>query len=105
MGSPATQAFTLTVDQAPAFVSARRATFRPGHHRTFTIGATGFPAPRLSERGHLPKGVRFTARSNGTAVLTGDAARADKGKTYTITIFARNGVGPAIRQTFRLTVS
>jgi hypothetical protein len=101
----ASQAFTATVDQAPAFTSARSVTFRAGRLRKFTFRTTGFPAATLSERGRLPSGVRFKRQSGGTALLEGRASRADRGKTYVITVIARNGVGAAVRETFRLKVS
>jgi len=101
----ASQAFTLTVDQAPAITSARSATFKAGHFRRFIVRTTGFPAATLSERGRLPAGVRFRARANGTAVLAGRATKADRGKTFVMTMIARNGVGGAVRQVFRLKVS
>jgi large repetitive protein len=101
----ATQAFTLTIKQAPAFTSARSATFKAGHLRQFIFRTTAFPVAALSERGRLPAGLRFTARTNGTALLAGRPARADRGKTYVITVIARNGVGAAVHQTFRLKVS
>jgi YVTN family beta-propeller protein len=105
IGSAAAQPFTLTVDQPAAITSASRATFRVGRHATFTVRTTGYPAPRLTERGRLPRGIRFRTGRDGTAVLTGDPAAADKGKTYVITLIAGNGVSPSARQTFRLTVS
>ena len=101
----AQQAFTLTIDQPPAITTTRSATFRAGSRRTFTFRSIGFPAARLSERGHLPGGVRFVRERNGTAVLTGKAARGDKGRTYKITITAANGIGPAVHQIFWLKVS
>jgi hypothetical protein len=105
IGAAATQSFTLTVHQPPAFVSARSATFRAGHRNTFTVRTSGFPAAGLSERGRLPKGVMFKAGHNGTAVLAGKPPRADKGKTFKITIYASNGVGPRIQQTFTLRIA
>jgi large repetitive protein len=105
IGTPASQAFSLTVDQAPSFTSASRATFLAGARRKFVVRTTGFPAAALSERGGLPRGVRFRARSNGAAVLIGTAPRSDRGKTYVITIIASNGIGPRVRQTFRLKIS
>ena len=105
IGSAAAQAFTLDVDQPPAITSARRATFRAGHRSTFRFRSTGFPAAALSERGHLPSGVRFVRERNGTAILTGKPAHGAKGRTYKITIKAANGVGPAVHQTFWLKVS
>jgi YVTN family beta-propeller protein len=105
IGGPVTQPFTLTVDQTPAITTPSRATFRAGHRDSFTIKATGYPAARLTERGRLPRGITFRAGRNGTAVLTGDPARGDRGTTYRITIIAGNGVGPAAQQVFRLKVS
>ncbi len=101
----ATQAFTLTVGQKAAFTSARSASFKAGHWRRFSFLTTGFPVATLSERGQLPAGVRFSARDNGTALLAGRATRAARGKTYVITVIARNGVGAAVRETFRLKIS
>jgi YVTN family beta-propeller protein len=105
IGGTVTQSFTLVVDQPPAITSKSRAAFRIGRRTTFSIRSTGYPDPRLTERGRLPRGVRFRAGRDGTAVLTGDPVAADKGKTYVITIIAGNGVGPSVHQTFRLTVT
>jgi large repetitive protein len=101
----ATQAFTLTVDQAPAFTSAASATFKAGSKHTFTFRTSGYPAAKLSRSGSLPKGVTFKAGSNGTATLTGEAPRADQGKTYVLKISASNGVVGTVHQTFRLKIS
>jgi hypothetical protein len=100
VGSPATQSFTLTVNQAPAFTSAGSATFTAGTAGTFTVVASGFPAPTLSESGTLPSGVTFNA---ATGVLSGTPA-AGTGNTYTLTFTATNGVGSPATQTFTLTV-
>src|SRR5208282_4092509 len=95
----ASQAFTLTVDQAPAITSAASTTFTVGTAGTFTVTATGFPAPTFSETGALPTGV--TLSSGG--VLSGTPA-AGTGGTYSITITAQNGVAPNATQSFTLTV-
>ena len=42
----ATQVFTLTVNEAPAFTSAATATFTTGAAGSFTIQTVGFPATR-----------------------------------------------------------
>lgn len=104
IGPVSTEAFTLTVLQFPDFLSAPRATFRAGRHRSFTMRTSAYPVAKLSESGHLPRGVRFHARSNGTAVLTGDPVRADRGRTYILFITAR-GIGDPVRQEFRLKIS
>jgi large repetitive protein len=94
----ATQPFVLIVDQAPAFTSASRAVFRAGIRHRFTIRTTGYPAPSITEKGQLPEGLRFTVRQDGTATITGTPVRTTRGKTYLITLTARNNVGhPAVQ--------
>ena len=85
---------------APAFSSASSIAFSEGVAGTFTVTATGSPAPTLSETGALPSGVTFTA---STGVLAGTPAAATAG-TYPITFTATNGVSPDATQSFTLTV-
>jgi large repetitive protein len=101
----ATQAFTLTVDQASAISSPGKATFRPGVSGTFTVRTTGYPAAKVTERGKLPPGLRFVADKNGTAVITGKPGAADRGKQYVIRLTASNGVSPAAAQRFTIKVT
>jgi hypothetical protein len=105
VGSPATQAFTLTVDQPPSFSSPGKITFTAGKKKTFTIATHGFPVPRLTESGKLPTGITFRPHRNGTATLTGTATRSAKGHKFKIVITASNGVGPAARQTLTIRVT
>jgi hypothetical protein len=98
---PATQSFTLTVNEAPAFTSADSATFTVGTAGTFTVTTSGFPAPGLSESGPLPKGVTFVP---ATGLLAG-TPDAGTGGTYPLTFTADNGVAPAATQSFTLTVN
>ena len=95
----ATQGFTLTVDQAPAITSVANTTFTVGTAGSFTVIASGFPAPTFSATGALPSGV--TLSSSG--VLSGTPG-AGTGGTYPITITANNGVSPNGTQSFTLTV-
>ena len=99
VGANATQSFTLTVNQAPAITSVSNATFIVGAAGSFTVTATGVPAPTLSESGALPSGVTFNA---ATGVLSGTPAA---GGIYPITITAQNGVGANATQSFTLTVN
>jgi len=99
-GTSAAQSFTLTVDQAPAITSAANTTFTTGTAGSFTITATGYPAPIFSRTGTLPTGVTF---STATGVLSGTPAAGTAG-TYTLNITASNGVGTNANQTFILTV-
>ncbi len=101
IATAASQNFTLNVNQAPAITSASSATFTAGSAGSFTVTATGVPAPTLSESGALPSGVTF---NSVTGVLGGTPAAATGG-TYPITITAQNGVGTAASQNFTLTVN
>jgi hypothetical protein len=97
----ATQSFTLTVNQAPAISSVSSTTFTVGTAGTFTVTATGFPTPTLSESGALPSGVTF---NSVTRVLSGTPAAGTAG-SYPLTFTAQNGVGTNAIQSFTLTVS
>jgi len=92
----ATQSFTLTVHQAPAITSANSTNFVEGTAGSFTVTATGSPAPTFSEAGTLPSGVTFVAGVlSGTATVSGN---------FPITITATNGVTPDATQNFTLHV-
>ncbi len=97
----ATQNFTLTVNQAPAITTAASTTFTVGSAGSFSVTATGYPAPTLSESGALPGGVTFNAL---TGVLSGTPA-AGTGGSYAITFKASNGIGSNVTQNFTLTVN
>jgi hypothetical protein len=101
VGTDATQSFNLTVDQAPAITSATSATFVAGAAGSFTVTATGYPAPTLSRTGALPNGVTFNA---STGALSGTPA-AGAGGTYNLSFKASNGVGTDADQTLVLTVN
>jgi DNA-binding beta-propeller fold protein YncE len=104
--SPAArQAFTLTVDQAPAFTSPNHAGFRAGVRGSFTIRTSGYPAASVTHTGGLPRGLRFTAHAGGTATITGTPAKSAKGKKFVLHLTASNHVGRAATQTLTLRVS
>ena len=46
VGAPVTQAFTLTVHEAPAITSGNTAAMTIGAASTFTVTTTGFPGRR-----------------------------------------------------------
>jgi len=100
-----TEAFTLTVQEAPYFTSADNATFKVGEFKTFTISALGYPAVNdITYTGSLPDGVSLVDNNDGTATLSGTPA-ALEGGVYTLTLTAINGVTPNATQTFTLTVN
>ena len=88
---------------APEITSASGAAFEVGKQGSFTVIATGLPAPELSETGALPKGIAFTDNGDGTATLSGKPANGSEG-TYPIEIKASNGTLPDDEQSFTLTV-
>jgi hypothetical protein len=87
VGNAATQAFTLTVNQAPAITSANKATFAAGSAGSFTPTASGFPAPTFSLTGTLPTGVTFAS-----GVLSGTPADTDGG-TNLFTVRVNDAAG------------
>lgn len=100
-GANAVQVFKLVVNQAPAITSANTATFHVGVTASFTLVATGFPAPTWSTTDTLPKGLTLNAK---TGVLSGKPA-AGTAKTYMITFKAKNGVGQDATQVFTLVIT
>lgn len=96
----ATQAFTLTVVQAPAITSVNHATFVIGKASSFNVTATGFPTPTITETGPLPGGITLSP----SGLLSGIPAPGTSG-VYHITITAANGALPNATQAFTLTVN
>ncbi|MCW2527544.1 MAG: hypothetical protein JWM76_2404 [Pseudonocardiales bacterium] len=95
------QLFTLTVNQKPAFGSAAGATETAGTAFSFTVNATGYPAPALTQAGALPAGVSFTPATNGMGTLSGTSAVV--AGTTTMSFTATNAGGTTV-QAFTLTV-
>ncbi len=86
----ATQSFTLTVNQTPAFTSANTATFTVGTNSSVNITANGFPSPSITvQSGTVPMSVAFTP-GNGTATLAG-TPNAGTGGIYNLVFAANNG--------------
>jgi hypothetical protein len=69
----AMQAFTLTVNQAPAVTGPAVAAFRVGAAKSVVVAASGFPTPTLAT-GDVPDGVTLTDNHDGTATLGGTPA-------------------------------
>jgi YVTN family beta-propeller protein len=105
VGSPATQAFTLTVTtaaSAPAITSAPAAAPLFGALFNFTVTTTGYPVPSISKTGTMPPGVHFAGNGNGTATISGTPNGTALGP-YTVTLTAKNKAGTAT-QSFTLTI-
>ena len=96
----ASQAFTLTVANAPLFTSAAAVTETAGTGFAYTVATTGYPTPAL-KAGTLPTGISFSDNGNGTGALSGTSAL--KAGTYTVPVTATNSGGTA-SQTITVTV-
>jgi hypothetical protein len=100
VGTPVSQAFTLTVDEGPTISSADSATFTAGSFGSAVVTSSGTPAPTVSESGALPDGVTFDPT---TDTLSGTPA-AGTGGSYPLTFTASNGIGTDASQEFTLLV-
>lgn len=101
-GSATTNAATLTLKvntTSPVITSVSSTTFTVGTAGSFTVTATGNPAPTFTETGALPGGVTLS----NAGVLSGTPAAGTAG-SYPIVITASNGVNPDSSQNFTLTV-
>jgi uncharacterized repeat protein (TIGR01451 family) len=102
VGSPATQPFTIILQQAPAFTSANNAVFAYGVPNSFTVTTVGFPAPTIHESGTLPPWLTFVDNGNGTATLSGTPSYVSG--AFALVLTATNVVTTAT-QNFTLNVS
>jgi len=91
---------TVSVPAPGAITSANSAFMIAGAAGSFTVAASGFPAPTLSETGTLPSGLTFNTASG---LLSGTPAAGTVG-TYNLTFGASNGLGAPASQPFTLTV-
>lgn len=103
VGTPATQSFTLRVNQAAAITSPPVAAFVAGIPGTFNIAANGFPVPSLTLSGALPSGLVYSSAGNGTATISG-TSNGQPG-TYPLVLQAANGVGGVSTQNLQLTLA
>ncbi|MFZ3262496.1 MAG: choice-of-anchor D domain-containing protein [Terriglobales bacterium] len=102
IGSPATQAFTIILQQAPSFTSANNAVFVYGVPNSFTVTTVGFPVPSIHEAGTLPPWLTFVDNGNGTATLAGTPSYTSG--TFALVLTATNVVA-SVQQNFTLSVS
>jgi hypothetical protein len=93
----------LTVRQPASIFSPAGTTFTVGAANTFTVQASGFPAPAIAlTGGTLPTGVTLTDNGNGTATLAGNPA-SGTGGNHALQ-FTASGFGAPATQAFTLTV-
>ncbi len=95
-----TQTVQLTVREAPTFFGDPTGAGTVGAALEIPVSAGGYPAPKITESGTLPKGVTFTS---ATSEFTG-TPKAKTAGTYTVTLTAKNAVATTTEQ-FTLNVS
>jgi sugar lactone lactonase YvrE len=94
-GSATSTAATLLVVQLPAFTSAATAVFTVGQAGSFTVTATGSPAPTYSvSAGTLPTWASFNP---ATGVINGTPPGL-AGSPFALTLSATNSAGAATQQ-------
>jgi kumamolisin len=91
--------FQLSVTGPPLITSAAGATFTAGRADSFTVTATGTPAPTFSVTG-LPSWASLNAT---TGVLSGTPP-STTGAPFTLNLTATNGIAPSATQTLTLNV-
>jgi len=89
-----------SVYQSPAITSANSTTFAAGVAGSFTVTASGFPSPAITESGTLPAGITFTG-GTGSATLSGTT---NAGGSYPISFTAKSAAG-SVTQNFTLVVT
>jgi putative Ig domain-containing protein/immunoglobulin I-set domain protein len=104
VGAPATQSFTLTVNEAPGITTnPATQTVPPATSVTFTAAAAGFPAPTVQWQVSTDGGTTFTDIPGATnTTLTFVAATTDNGNRYRA-VFT-NTVGSATTTVAKLSV-
>lgn len=95
----ATQSFTLKINDAPEITSTSSTAATIGSAFSFQVTATGFPVPKLTKAGTLPKGIAFNAASGSFS----GTPKANTAGSYPITITAKNSTGTT-SQSFTLVV-
>jgi hypothetical protein len=102
---PYIQLFEINVGSAPSapsFASADSDTVAAGVPFSFIVNTYGYPAPVLTEKGHLPKGITFSDNGDGTATIASDGLdRQDcgrGGRSYRLDITATSSAGTATQE-------
>jgi large repetitive protein len=97
-----TISLTIDVDIAPAITSPATVTFQTGVHGSFTVQATGTPAPVVRAVDY-PSWLFFT-QGNSSGVLSGTPPPGSGGVSA-VSITADNGSGITASQTITITVN
>jgi len=100
-GAVTSSAATLTVSSPPVVTSASVVTFYTGAANSFSVTASGNPAPTFTvSGGNFPS---WATLNSTTGVLSGTPPNTT-GSPFAFTLTASNGIAPAATQAFTLTV-
>jgi hypothetical protein len=94
--------YVLLVGQAPAITSAANVKAVGGEAFTFTLTATGYPAPEFVHT-TLPSGLKWADAGNGTAIISGTPGAMVRG-TRDVVVKAKNAFG-TVTQTLKISLS
>ena len=97
--------FSAAIGTLPAFTSVNSTSLLLGTSSNFSVTATGSPAPSFSYVGVLPTGLSFSSPSAGTYQLTGTLDASVIPDTYSVSVFAQNGVQRPIMEQFSIIVT
>jgi hypothetical protein len=102
---PAVQ-FNAVPSTHAIITSANTANVVAGTFFSFTVTTDGVPAPRITARGRMPKGITFTDNGNGTGTISGTAFATNRNGNYRVTLRAQNlPTGGRNRQLLTLVLS
>ena len=100
---PAQQSFVVG-PELQAITSSADATAVVGTPFSFPVTTSGAPVPHVTERGTLPKSLSFTAKDNGTAVISGVPTKAGGYRLTIIATFGKAKTKTIVTQAFTLTI-
>ncbi len=103
-GPDASAPMTITVLEAPKFLSAASATFTVGTAETFDVSSSAFPTATITALDALPDGLTLVDDGDGTARVVGTPAVGSSG-AYSVRLRADNGVTTAASQVLAIVVT
>jgi hypothetical protein len=71
---------------------------------SLTVTTFGKPAPSMTEKGVMPKGLEFAAHKNGSATISGTPGQTGSFHFTIKATFGNQGAGHLVKQVFSLTV-
>lgn len=103
--STASAAVSAVPGTAPAFSSANTSAFTYGTGSSFTVTASGDPAPAITlTSGILPAGLTLSGSTPGSVTITGTPSAGQVG-THSVTFSSANGVSPSASQVHTIVIS